>query len=78
MVGLSLFGRHPYSVDCAHDVVQFFFDTAEDFSLRWQYSIFLRIIRLFAAGGAAILLPAFYIAVTLYHQEAIPVNLLFR
>ncbi len=53
-----------------------FFDTAEDFSLRWQYSIFLRIIRLFAAG-AAILLPAFYIAVTLYHQEAIPVNLLF-
>ncbi len=53
-----------------------FFDTAEDFSLRWQYSTFLRLIRLFAAT-AAILLPAFYIAVTLYHQEAIPVNLLF-
>lgn len=53
-----------------------FFRTSEDFSLRWQYSTFLRVIRL-AAVISAILLPSLYIALTMYHQEAIPIDLLF-
>ena len=53
-----------------------FFHTSEDFTLRWQYSNFLRWIRFFATG-VAVFLPGLYIGLTLYHQEAIPAGLLF-
>ena len=55
-----------------------FFDmlhTSEDMSLRWHYGTFLRLIRIFAVF-LAIFLPAFYVALVLYHQEMIPNELL--
>lgn len=48
---------------------------AEDYYNRYIFSSFIRIIRYFALV-LAILLPAFYIAVTNYHQEMIPTGLL--
>ncbi len=52
-----------------------FFHTSEDFNLRWQYGTFLRMIRVVAIL-ASTLLPGLYLALTLFHQEAIPVGLL--
>lgn len=50
--------------------------TSEDTSLRWQYGTFLRLIRLFASF-VAVFLPGLYIALTLYHHEMIPTELLY-
>lgn len=47
----------------------------EDFGLKWQYATFLRYIRL-SAMIITLLLPGLYVAVTLYHQEMIPTELL--
>ncbi|NLK90173.1 MAG: spore germination protein, partial [Clostridiales bacterium] len=55
-----------------------FFDmmhTSEDYSLRWQYGTFMRIIRVISAALATFL-PGFYLALTLYHHEMIPTELL--
>ena len=55
-----------------------FFDmmhTSGDYSLRWQYGTFMRIIRIISATLATIL-PGFYLALTLYHHEMIPTELL--
>lgn len=52
-----------------------FFHTSEDFYLRWQYGTFLRVIRILAIL-ASTLLPGLYLALTLFHHEAIPVGLL--
>jgi spore germination protein KA len=49
--------------------------TSEDAFLRWQYGAFLRLIRLLGIF-VALLVPGMYIALTLYHQEAIPTDLL--
>lgn len=49
--------------------------TSEDSLLRWQYGSFLRMIRV-TGMLFAVLLPALYIALTLYHQEMIPTLLL--
>lgn len=49
--------------------------TSEDYSLRWQAGTFLRIVRLIA-GTLAVFLPGLYIALTNYHQEMIPTELL--
>jgi len=49
--------------------------TSEDASLRWQYGSFLRIIRMVGIFTST-LVPALYIAITLFHQEAIPTELL--
>jgi len=49
--------------------------TSEDYNLRWQGGTFLRIIRMFAII-MAIFLPGLYLALTLYHQEMIPTELL--
>lgn len=43
--------------------------------MRWQYGAFLRLIRLLGIF-VALLVPGMYIALTLYHQEAIPTDLL--
>lgn len=53
-----------------------FFHSPEDFDLRWQFGTFLRLIRLIAAN-LALFLPGLFIALTLYHQEMIPTELLF-
>ena len=49
--------------------------TSESSNLRWQFGTFLRIIR-FIAMGLALLLPGIYIALTNFHQEMIPTDLL--
>lgn len=51
------------------------FHTSEDYSLRWQYGAFLRIVRMIATL-VAVFLPGIYIALTLFHQEMIPTELL--
>ena len=48
----------------------------EDLNLKYQYSNLLRIMR-FIAAFFALLLPAFYLSVSAYHQELIPTSLLF-
>jgi spore germination protein KA len=51
------------------------FHTSEDSTIRWQYATFLRYIRVIASFFAA-LLPGLYVALTLYHKEMIPTELL--
>lgn len=47
----------------------------EDTSLRWQYGFAIRIIRMFAIFVAS-MLPGLYVALTYYHREMIPTDLL--
>lgn len=49
--------------------------SADDFAMHFYYSNFLRIIR-WIGGIISILLPALYLAVSTFHQEAIPTELL--
>ncbi len=51
-----------------------YFQTTEDYTERWMFATLLRILRLFAIITSA-LLPAFYIAITNYHQEMLPTQL---
>jgi len=51
------------------------FHSSEDYALRWQYGTFLRIIRMIAAC-IAVFLPGMYVALTLYHHEMIPTELM--
>ena len=51
------------------------FHTSEDTFVRWPASNFLRLIRLFGLFCATFL-PGFYVALTLYHIEMIPTELL--
>lgn len=47
----------------------------DDSALRWQYGTFLRLLRL-AGILIALLLPAVFIALTIYHPESMPLSLL--
>lgn len=49
--------------------------TSEDSFLRWQYGTFLRFIRIFGIIVSTAL-PSLYVAITLFHQEMIPTELL--
>jgi spore germination protein KA len=49
--------------------------TPEDTTLRWQYGTVLRLIRFFAIFVAT-LLPGLYVALTTFHREMIPTDLL--
>ncbi|MDK8192265.1 spore germination protein [Paenibacillus sp. UMB7766-LJ446] len=51
-----------------------FLQTAEDNNLRWQYSSFLRIIRL-VGFFLSLYLPALFVAIANFHQEMIPTTL---
>lgn len=53
-----------------------FLSTPEDINIRFPYVNFIRIIRIIGVA-IALLLPGLFIAVTNYHQEMIPTNLLF-
>ena len=53
-----------------------FISSPEDLNLKYQYSNMLRIMRLIATFFT-LLLPAFYLSVSGYHQELIPTALLF-
>lgn len=52
-----------------------FFQNVDDYSTRWTIATFIRLLRLIAFF-IAILLPAFYIAITSYNFETIPIKLL--
>ncbi len=49
--------------------------SADDFSMHFYYSNFLRMIR-WVGGLISMLLPALYLAISTFHQEAIPTELL--
>lgn len=49
--------------------------TSEETTLRWQYGTFIRLVRLFAIFVAA-MLPGLYVALTTFHREMIPTDLL--
>ncbi len=49
--------------------------SAEDYYLRWPYGTFLRLIRV-VSWFTTLLLPGIYVAVTNYHPEMIPTDLL--
>ena len=51
------------------------FHTSDDSTLRWQYGNFQRYVRLIACFFA-IFLPGLYLALTLYHSEMIPAELM--
>jgi len=51
------------------------FHTSEDSTIRWQYGTFLRYVRIIASFFA-VFLPGLYIALTLYHKEMIPNELM--
>ncbi len=51
------------------------FQTPEDTNLRWQYGALLRIIRVFAVFIATFT-PGLYVALTNFHREMIPTDLL--
>lgn len=51
------------------------FHSSEDASMRWQYGTLMRFIRI-GAFGFATLLPGLYIALTNFHREMIPTELL--
>jgi spore germination protein KA len=51
-----------------------FLQTAEDSNLRWQYSSFLRIIRV-VGFFLSLYLPALFVAIANFHQEMIPTTL---
>ncbi len=51
------------------------FQTPEDTNLRWQYGILLRLIRILAVFIAAFI-PGLYVALTNFHREMIPTDLL--
>lgn len=53
-----------------------FLHSTEDTNLRFPYVNFVRLIRMLAIA-TALLLPGIYIAITNYHQEMIPTNLMF-
>lgn len=57
-------------------VLNDFLSSPEDINLKWQFSNLAKSVRLLATLFA-LLLPGFYIAITNYHQELIPTELLF-
>lgn len=53
-----------------------FLVSPEDYNLKHQYANFIRILRVFAIAFS-LLLPGIYIAITNFHQELIPTELLY-
>lgn len=53
-----------------------FITSPEDLNLKYQFANLLKIIRIFAVI-LTLLLPGFYVAITNFHQELIPTELLF-
>ena len=73
-VAVALDGS-PYVLVMPATVTEFL-HTTEDSNIRFPYVNFIRIIRIIGVA-IALLLPGLYIAVTNFHQEMIPTNLLF-
>ena len=72
---VAVFVGHSPFVLLAPTVVWSLLHTSEDAYLRWPFGTFIRTIRLLSLF-VALLLPALYIAVTNYHPEMIPTDLM--
>lgn len=70
-----LINGSPYALIMPAVLVDFL-SSPEDINLKFQYSDLLRFIRV-AAFLITLLLPGLYIAITSYHEELIPTELLF-
>lgn len=71
---LLVYDNSPYAV-AAPATLAAFLHSGEDTSLRWQYGLFIRLIRTLGML-VALFLPAVYNALLLYHQELLPAELL--
>ncbi|MDN5327121.1 MAG: spore germination protein [Moorella sp. (in: firmicutes)] len=74
-VGILIDGT-PFALIVPTVFVQFL-QASEDYYERYYLSSFLRLAR-FVALNIALLLPAVYVAVTTFHQEMLPTNLLVK
>lgn len=72
---IILVAGNPYALIAPATIEDFLF-SPEDTNLQPLYSNFLRIIR-FIAATITLLLPGIYIALTCFHQEILPTELLF-
>ncbi|MCI8277174.1 MAG: spore germination protein, partial [Clostridia bacterium] len=70
-----LINGSPYAIILPAILIDFL-ASPEDSNLNYHYANFLRLIRCFAMFFA-LLLPGLYVAITTYHQELIPSELLF-
>ncbi len=70
-----LINGSPYSL-IVPAVISDFLTSSEDYNLNYHYSNLLRLLR-FIAFICALLVPSFYIAITMYHYELIPTELLY-
>lgn len=73
-VGILVNGS-PYAL-VAPGVLSDFLSSPEDFNYRFQFSNLLKFIRLISVF-LALFLPGIYLAITTYHQELLPTELLF-
>ncbi|MHB8926194.1 MAG: spore germination protein [Bacillota bacterium] len=69
-----LIGENPWAI-IAPMTFTAFFHSPEDYHLRWPYANFLRALR-FMAILTTLFTPAAYIAVTTFHQEMLPTDLM--
>lgn len=58
-------------------VLTSFYQSSEDYYQRWEIMSFIRVLR-YIAGFLAICLPGLYLAITVYHPDMIPMELLFK
>lgn len=70
-----LINGNPYALIMPATLIDFI-TSPEDINLRYQFSNFLKFLRLIALV-ITLLLPGLYIAITNFHQELIPTELLF-
>lgn len=70
-----LINGSPFSI-IVPAIISDFLTSPEDFNLNYHYANFLRFLRSLAAI-CALLIPGLYIAITMYHYELIPTELLY-
>lgn len=70
-----LVNGNPYALIMPATLIDFI-SSPEDTNLKFQFANFLKFLRLLAIG-ITLLLPALYVAITDFHQELLPTELLF-
>jgi spore germination protein KA len=71
---LILYDNSPHAL-CVPVTISHFLQTSEDSFLRWQYGSLIRVTRI-VGTFIALMLPALYNALILFHQELLPLELL--
>lgn len=72
---IILVNGSPFSIILPASLVDFL-TSPEDYNLNYHYSNFLRLLRLVALA-CSLLVPGMYVAITVFHYELIPSELLF-